>query len=238
MSQRIYTMRQWICRRSLFGSKGERMRLPYRSGKVTLTSPFGWRTLNGAEDYHSGIDLSGTDKTIVAPCDAVVVVSQIVTDKSNLTWQWGNYVCLSTYDGLQIYLCHMSERIAAVGQSVKEGEPIGIEGNTGYSFGSHCHFEIRKDGLSVDPTPYLNIKNEWGQYDVSEKESDMPKDTEIEKIIRENNPEEWAKDSVTWAVQNEIMYGDGMGDLQLKEPCTREQMTVFLHRLYELIRGE
>ena len=47
-----------------------KMNLPYKSGKVTLTSHFGWRTLNGQRDYHKGVDLSGTDKTLVAPCDA------------------------------------------------------------------------------------------------------------------------------------------------------------------------
>lgn len=53
-----------------------------------------------------------------------------------------------------------------------------------------------------------------------------------------NKPEEWAKEAVEWALKNEIMYGDGTGNLQLKEPCTREQLCVFLYRLYNLIVGE
>ena len=60
----------------------------------------------------------------------------------------------------------MAQRKVKVGQKVKAGEVVGIEGNTGYSFGSHCHYEVRKNGESVDPTPYLGIHNEWGQYDV------------------------------------------------------------------------
>lgn len=81
-----------------------KMNLPYQSGKVTLTSHFGWRTLNGQRDYHKGVDLSGTDKTLVAPCDGVIGSSTIITDKSNLTWQWGNYIRIDTADGLKI-LC-------------------------------------------------------------------------------------------------------------------------------------
>lgn len=143
-----------------------KMNLPYKSGKVTLTSHFGWRTLNGSRDYHKGVDLSGTEKTLVAPCDGVIGSSTIITDKSNLTWQWGNYIRIDTPDGLKIFMCHMAARKVKVGQKVKAGDVVGIEGNTGYSFGSHCHFEVRKNGESVDPTPYLGIPNEWGQYDI------------------------------------------------------------------------
>lgn len=143
-----------------------KMNLPYKSGKVTLTSHFGWRTLNGSRDYHKGVDLSGTNKTLVAPCDGVIGSSTIITDKSNLTWQWGNYIRIDTPDGLKIFMCHMAARKVKVGQKVKAGDVVGIEGNTGYSFGSHCHFEVRKNGESVDPTPYLGIPNEWGQYDI------------------------------------------------------------------------
>lgn len=145
--------------------------LPYRSGSVTLTSRFGWRTLNGKQDYHKGVDLVGTDKTLVAPCDGVVRSSTIITDKSNTTWEWGNYTRIDRADGLQIFMCHMAERKVKVGQTVKAGDIVGIEGNTGYSFGSHCHFEVRKNGASVDPTPYLGIANAAGTYPVKAKAS-------------------------------------------------------------------
>lgn len=140
--------------------------MPYRSGSVTLTSRFGWRTLNGVQDYHKGVDLCGTDKTLVSPCDGVVKSSTIITDKSNPTWEWGNYIRIDRPDGLQIFMCHMASRKVQVGQSVKAGDIVGIEGNTGYSFGSHCHFEVRKNGVSVDPTPYLGIANAAGTYAV------------------------------------------------------------------------
>lgn len=140
--------------------------LPYRSGSVTLTSRFGLRTLNGVQGYHKGVDLCGTDKTLVAPCDGVIGSSTIIYDKSNTTWEWGNYIRIDRADGLQIFMCHMASRNVSVGQTVKAGDIVGIEGSTGYSFGSHCHFEVRKNGVSVDPTPYLGIANTAGTYQV------------------------------------------------------------------------
>lgn len=176
-----------------------KMNLPYQSGKVTLTSHFGWRTLNGQRDYHKGVDLSGTDKTLVAPCDGVIGSSTIITDKSNLTWQWGNYIRIDTADGLKIFMCHMAQRRVKVGQKVKAGDVVGIEGNTGYSFGSHCHFEVRKNGVSVDPTPYLGIPNEWGQYDIKS----APKKPTVRK-------DSYDKDGITYTRAKDfaIIYHD------------------------------
>lgn len=176
-----------------------KMNLPYKSGKVTLTSHFGWRTLNGQRDYHKGVDLSGTDKTLVAPCDGVIGSSTIITDKSNLTWQWGNYIRIDTSDGLKIFMCHMASRKVKVGQKVKAGDVVGIEGNTGYSFGSHCHFEVRKNGVSVDPTPYLGIPNEWGQYDIKA----APKEPAVYK-------DSYDKDGITYTRAKDfaIIYHD------------------------------
>ncbi len=140
---------------------------PYKSGIMTLTSKYGNRILNGKPDYHNGVDLSCTGKTLVAPCDGTIGSSTMITNKNNFTWQWGNYIRIDTADGLQIFMCHMAERKVSVGQKVRAGDIVGIEGNTGYSFGSHCHFEVRKGGKAIDPTPYLGIPNGWGQYRIS-----------------------------------------------------------------------
>lgn len=140
------------------------LKFPYQ-GKIKFTSPFGNRILNGVQDYHKGIDLVGIDdKTIYAPCDATVGVSTILskeTDKT-LTWQWGNYIRLDRADGLKIYLCHLSQRYVKAGQQVKRGDKLGVEGSTGYAMGSHLHFEIRKNGQSINPCPYLGIANTAG----------------------------------------------------------------------------
>ena len=135
------------------------------SGRFKLTSPFGWRTLNGVRENHLGIDAVGLgDKHVCAVAPGVVGASTIITDKSNLTWEWGNYVRVDGYDGRKYYYCHLSQRLVRVGQTVKAGDHLGVEGNTGKSYGSHCHFEVRVNGNSVNPAPILGIPNVVGTY--------------------------------------------------------------------------
>lgn len=215
------------------------LKLPYR-GKVSLTSPYGSRTLNGVAGWHNGVDLVGqSEKIIRAPCDATVGVSTMIpqeTDKT-LTWQWGNYVRLDCAGGMRIYLCHMSQRLVSAGQTVKTGDPLGIEGSTGYSFGNHCHFEIRINNTPVDPTPYLGISNTAGVY---ENATEAPANTAANLATGGtpgdgNTPHDWAAAAVAWSIATKILRGDSTSkpNYRLNDPVTREEMIVFLHRLAE-----
>lgn len=134
------------------------MLLPYK-GEVRVSSPFGWRTLNGKRVYHKGIDLVGTDKTVRAVVGGVVGQSIIITDTANRTSEWGNYVRINGEDGRLYYYCHLSKRLVSRGDKVSVGDALGIEGSTGKSTGSHLHLEVRENGKSIDPTPIIGIKN-------------------------------------------------------------------------------
>lgn len=143
------------------------MRLPYQNGACRVSSPYGNRILNGSPDFHRGIDLVGLDgdRTIVAPCDGMIRTSAMIPKESgDKTWEWGNYIRLDTDDGYCIYFCHLAERKVGTGQRVRAGDVIGTQGNTGYSFGEHLHFEIRKNGAAVNPAPLLGIQNAVGVY--------------------------------------------------------------------------
>jgi murein DD-endopeptidase MepM/ murein hydrolase activator NlpD len=141
--------------------------MPYKTGTVRVTSPFGMRTIDGVPDNHKGIDLVGTDKTIVAVLPGKVLFSRQILDKNNRTWEWGNYVCIQSDDGTLSYYCHLASRAVRAGDRVKVGDIIGREGSTGKSTGSHLHFEVRRpDGVSVDPTMALGIPNRIGSHDV------------------------------------------------------------------------
>ena len=143
------------------------MIIPFKTNSVRVTSPYGNRTLNGATDNHKGYDMVGVGSTdVIAAVGGTVATSQIITDKSNLTWQWGNYVCIKTDDGQYHYYCHLASRAVSKGQRVKAGDKIGVMGNTGYSFGAHLHFEARKsDGrTTVSPETVLGIPNKTGTY--------------------------------------------------------------------------
>ena len=142
-----------------------KIRLPYKSGTVRISSPYGQRMLNGEMTDHRGVDLVGTDKTLVSPVDGVVAVSTMLDKNTDttLTWQCGNYVRIDGDDGRHYYLCHMSKRLIAAGVRVRAGDVVGVEGNTGYSFGTHCHFEVRDaSGTSIDPAKVLGIPNRVG----------------------------------------------------------------------------
>lgn len=142
------------------------------SGKFKVTSPYGERVLNGVREDHKGIDVvSLGSKYICAVAAGKVVASQIVKNKTNPTWEWGNYVCVLGDDGNYYYYCHMAQRLVEYGKRVKAGDHLGIEGNTGYSFGVHCHFEVRNGANKVlDPSPFLRIKNAAGVYGVDYRE--------------------------------------------------------------------
>lgn len=137
------------------------MQLPYK-GEERVSSPFGWRTFGGKREYHKGIDLVGTDKTVRAVVGGVVGQSIIITDPTNRTSEWGNYVRVDGEDGRLYYYCHLAKRLVSRGDKVSVGDALGIEGSTGKSTGSHLHLEVRENGKSIDPTKILGIKNTVG----------------------------------------------------------------------------
>lgn len=201
--------------------------LPYH-GHVRLTSKFGYRTLNGVYEWHGGIDLVGVDSMfILAPCNGIVVTSTIIEDKTNRTWEWGNYVRIDRDDGLQIYLCHMADRTVEAGQRIERGEVIGFEGSSGYAFGQHCHFEVRRNGVAINPAPLLGIQNELGIYQnpTTGSNNGTPGDGNV--------PHDWAKEEVEWCIDRKILRGDEDG-YRLNDMITREEMCIMLYRLSHL----
>lgn len=52
----------------------------------------------------------------------------------------------------------------------------------------------------------------------------------------DSTPDSWAKDAVDWSLDNRILFGDGSGNYKLHSECTRQEMLVFLSRLYNLIK--
>lgn len=54
----------------------------------------------------------------------------------------------------------------------------------------------------------------------------------------DNTPDKWAQDSIDWALKNKIIIGDESGDLKLHQTCTRQEMVVFLNRLFDLLGVE
>lgn len=146
------------------------MNIPFFTTQIKVTSAYGKRTLNGKETTHAGYDLVPVgSRDVLAVTGGKVVRSRIVTDKTNLTWQWGNYVCIQTPTGEYHYYCHLASRAVSEGATVRAGDKLGVMGNTGYSFGAHLHFEVRKpDGkTAISPEGVTGIPNQVGTYTVT-----------------------------------------------------------------------
>ena len=219
------------------------LKLPYE-GHVLLTSPYGPRTLNGAYDWHPGLDLVGQEQKMVrAAGDGVVIYSTRVTDPNDRTSEWGEFVCVHT-GFYYVYTCHLAERKVSKGQVVKAGDIIGVEGNTGYSFGQHCHFEVRDGtGTAVDPMPLLGYPQDlnksgtifYNTFKEPDPEDDMSGE-EIYKRLTEylmTLPESsWSVNEGGFARMKELGLMDG------KNPrcnLTREQLAAVFTRYMDLI---
>ena len=113
-------------------------------------SPMGWRTLNGVQEFHRGMDIPAPLGTkIYAAADGVV------STKAHYTY--GTCVKLSHGGGLVTIYAHMSAWAEGIadGVPVKQGQLIGYVGRTGRAYGYHLHFEANLNGAPVDVRDYL-----------------------------------------------------------------------------------
>ena len=123
-----------------------------------ITSSYGTRLhpIQGIIKNHDGIDIGGSmGDPIYAAADGVIIYS----DYNN--GGYGNMVMIDhglNEEGLKIVTLygHGSKLLKTVGDTVKQGDVIMEVGSTGNSTGPHVHFEVRENGLSVDPKKYLS----------------------------------------------------------------------------------
>jgi murein DD-endopeptidase MepM/ murein hydrolase activator NlpD len=117
------------------------------------TSPFGTRRDYSVADignFHAGQDFGAPEGVLVtAPAAGTVVLAEPVTVR-------GSAVILDHGRGIFTGYWHLSEIMVEVGQQVAPGDVIGIVGNTGLSTGAHLHWEMRVNGVAVDPTQFLD----------------------------------------------------------------------------------
>ena len=104
-----------------------------------VTSHVGYRPRFRRQHYGTDIKVYVGD-TIRAAFDGKVRVVK-----------YGKYIIIRHPNGLETLYGHMSKHLVKEDQPVKAGEPIGLGGNTGRSYGSHLHFETRFLGHFIDP---------------------------------------------------------------------------------------
>ena len=71
---------------------------------------------------------------------------------------FGNLVIIRHYNGLESFYAHLSKHLCVPNQDVVAGEPIGLGGNTGHSFGAHLHFEIRFYDEPINPEAVIDFE--------------------------------------------------------------------------------
>ncbi len=112
-----------------------------------LTSNYGmrWHPILGVEKFHKGLDIGAP---YGAPIRAAIGGTVAFAGRSG---GYGNFVKLAHGDGLATGYGHMSRIAVAPGTQVAQGQVIGYVGSTGLSTGPHLHYELWRNGISVNP---------------------------------------------------------------------------------------
>ncbi len=116
-----------------------------------ITSKYGYRNhpILKTNKFHSGLDIAATSGSpIVAASSGTVIMS-----KTN--GGYGKCIMIDHGGGVVTLYGHCSSLISKVGDKVSKGQTIAKVGSTGQSTGPHCHFEVRINGSTTDPTAYL-----------------------------------------------------------------------------------
>jgi murein DD-endopeptidase MepM/ murein hydrolase activator NlpD len=116
-----------------------------------LTSTMGSRRdpINGARDFHPGLDISADHGSpVYATADGTI--AQAAREGA-----YGNLVVIDHGYGLETRYGHLSAYRVQPGAQVKRGDVVGLVGSTGRSTGSHLHYEVRVNGRLLNPLQLL-----------------------------------------------------------------------------------
>jgi murein DD-endopeptidase MepM/ murein hydrolase activator NlpD len=122
------------------------MRGAYSSNK------FGMRMhpILGVMKRHTGLDIHGNVGTeVVASGDGIVTMA------GHSGGGYGNIVVINHGYGYQTLYAHLSKVLVRRGKKVRRGDPIARSGKSGLVSGPHLHYEVRRNGVSLDPTDFF-----------------------------------------------------------------------------------
>jgi len=116
-----------------------------------ISSDFGSRVspFTGRREFHKGLDIANREGTpIIAPADGVITYA-------DGKWLMGNMMTIDHGFGLVTRYGHIHKLMKKAGERVSRGETIALMGNTGRSTGPHLHYEVRLNGVPVNPMHYI-----------------------------------------------------------------------------------
>jgi murein DD-endopeptidase MepM/ murein hydrolase activator NlpD len=117
-----------------------------------ISSHFGHRSdpFSGRAAFHAGVDFAGPKGA------KVIATGPGVVTYSGYKNGYGYVVEITHPTGYLTRYGHNSRNLAREGQTVQKGDPIAIIGSTGRSTGTHVHFEVERDGNTLNPMRYLS----------------------------------------------------------------------------------
>lgn len=133
---------------------------------------------------HKGIDLvkyKAQTCHVIAHSDGVVIwiqTGQKNNPKATGNASYGNCVKIKHSNGYYTLYAHLQDVKVKLNEKVSKGQVIGYMGNTGRSFGSHTHFEVRNEkDTRINPTPYID--------------ADLPSSSTITYQVYDNKKKKW-----------------------------------------------
>gem|GEM_PF-1229140 len=123
--------------------------LPVKHPSLRISCPFGAR--RGGGRHHKGMDMQVPEGTpVVASRDGT-------TRFSGTDGAFGDIIIIAHEDGSETAYAHLKTRFVTENDPVRQGQVIALVGRTGNATAYHLHFEIRKNGVPVDPYPWLPL---------------------------------------------------------------------------------
>lgn len=117
-----------------------------------LSSPFGWREhpVDGLEKFHNGVDLAVNTGTPIGAFAAGTV--EYIGDSPT---EYGLYLQIDHGNGVKSFYAHCSKLCVQQGQQVTAGQTVAEAGETGNATGPHLHFELKYQGVRINPIYYI-----------------------------------------------------------------------------------
>lgn len=118
----------------------------------TVTSRFGYRDnpISGKYGFHTGLDMAAEKGTPVKAAYSGVV------SETGFTQIRGNYLVIEHSDNTETVYYHCEKILCEIDDFVRQGQTVALVGSTGWSTGSHLHFEVRINGVSCNPEYLLD----------------------------------------------------------------------------------
>jgi murein DD-endopeptidase MepM/ murein hydrolase activator NlpD len=124
----------------------------YPLDSVTVTDVYGYsRDTSSVVVTHRGTDFRAiTGTKVFAMNDGVVALADSLT-------VYGNTVVIDHGAGLKTFYMHLSSINVTAGQRVRQGDLLGLSGQTGYSLAPHLHLSVRLQNTSIDPVVFMSL---------------------------------------------------------------------------------